>query len=754
MKSKLHLTLGVVFACTSFSVAQQTSTTVWDVTPTDPITPGNWSVGPWTAGVPTTDSLAGILNGDTVTLSAAAPDPLEQLLISGGSTLNLNALVEVQGTNGIAAVPPDPAVPATGLFVATGTLNVNANGQLMVNSGGNFTIGNGGAGILSLAPDGLINTDRLVTLGTTGGSAIINQTGGDIMHSTNEFRIGTGGAPVTYNLSGGTLAASFMKLGHGSNAAVTVNQSGGEVTVELDEKLTNTALAIGWDGSAGGSATYNLSDGTLTALAARTRIGIGNNGPRTQLFNQTGGTATLSKLEIGEKVVSDSTYAISGGELTVTAGAVPCIIVGSNSDGFGKFNVSGTAIVNVKGINVGNDNAASGTVTVSGGTINCTDRIRLRTGSVAMTNLFDQTGGTVNSTNRVDIGDGTKAFATCIYQISGGALNMTGGDKRILVGFGATSATGSFTMSGTAMVDANLVMGEGAGATGTINLNGGTLTTGGIQAGTGVPANQVLNLNGVTLKPRAAGNTLIAGNVTTATLQSGGVTVDSNGLSANLNAVLTGTGGLTKTGAGTLTVNSVQTYTGDTTINGGTLALPNVPAVIAPAASLTGTSVDASNVVEVTDTTGLVPGQTVTGPGFTGTVTITAVTSSTTVTASTNATSANGAGAGTFNFGALNAAARLGGIADAGTVRINGVDSRLSLATGINDTVNALFIDGTPAAAGTWGSTASAADNKNDDHFSGEGILNCHHRRRYVQRLRHLGRQLPARERCLQQGRR
>ena len=40
------------------------------------------------------------------------------------------------------------------------------------------------------------------------------------------------------------------------------------------------------------------------------------------------------------------------------------------------------------------------------------------------------------------------------------------------------------------------------------------------------------------------------------------------------------------------------------------------------------------------------------------------------------------------------------------------------------DTINQLFFDGVAQAAGTWGSTASAAANLNDTFFSGTGVLN------------------------------
>jgi autotransporter-associated beta strand protein len=56
------------------------------------------------------------------------------------------------------------------------------------------------------------------------------------------------------------------------------------------------------------------------------------------------------------------------------------------------------------------------------------------------------------------------------------------------------------------------------------------------------------------------------------TLGAGGATVNlGTGEDKTLDRVLTGAGGLTKTGAGTLTLSGANTYTGGTTITGGTL---------------------------------------------------------------------------------------------------------------------------------------------------------------------------------------
>jgi autotransporter-associated beta strand protein len=54
---------------------------------------------------------------------------------------------------------------------------------------------------------------------------------------------------------------------------------------------------------------------------------------------------------------------------------------------------------------------------------------------------------------------------------------------------------------------------------------------------------------------------------------SGGATFDTNGNNVTFASALSGTGGLTKTGAGNLVLNGINVYTGATTVNGGILSV-------------------------------------------------------------------------------------------------------------------------------------------------------------------------------------
>jgi fibronectin-binding autotransporter adhesin len=119
-----------------------------------------------------------------------------------------------------------------------------------------------------------------------------------------------------------------------------------------------------------------------------------------------------------------------------------------------------------------------------------------------------------------------------------------------------------------------------------VNLNGGVLSTARALADGGSGAS-VVNLNGGTLQ--AAASTVLLGNpgnyaLGTFNVRDGGAIVDTRGFSATigspqLHSTVVGDnatdGGLTKIGAGTLTLLGASTYNGGTTISAGTLLVNN-----------------------------------------------------------------------------------------------------------------------------------------------------------------------------------
>ena len=285
---------------------------------------------------------------------------------------------------------------------------------------------------------------------------------------------------------------------------------------------TNTSTTGVWFfvGKSGNTAngTYNLADTSA--------VDAGISG-----FAQGSGSLTVGKLWVGGAAWS------AGGTGTVNINTTGTITANSTQD-FGGGNASKAAFSLAYGP------GSSGTVNLQNGTINANSELWV---GFSGTGTFNQSGGTVNTTESLVVGNISGATGT--YNLTGGVVNA-------------------------ATVSGQLRLGANAGATGTVNLDGGTLQAPVVAKGGGTGT---FNFNGGVLRAGATGATFFGG-LTNAYVKAGGAIIDSNGFDITVSQALladtvsTG-GGLTKNGAGTLTLSGVNTYAGDTTVNAGTLAL-------------------------------------------------------------------------------------------------------------------------------------------------------------------------------------
>ena len=219
-----------------------------------------------------------------------------------------------------------------------------------------------------------------------------------------------------------------------------------------------------------------------------------------------------------------------------------------------------------------------------------------------MTGIVNQTGGRVRTVGTIDADGGNCGIhfghwpqARTFYNLSGGVLTVDRGRKLAV----ATDGTGTLRQTGGEIFCTTFDINcrANASGTGTYIMEGGELNVGagGVITGNGTAAGPyVCKLHGGTI--RATTNfTFALASTLTSTNAASNVTFDSNGYGISVTKVLSGAGGLTKAGAGTVTLSAANTYTGTTRLAGGTLAFTQTypgGALEVAAAAVQGTGTD------------------------------------------------------------------------------------------------------------------------------------------------------------------
>ena len=308
------------------------------------------------------------------------------------------------------------------------------------------------------------------------------------------------------------------------------------------------------------------------------------------LFNKTGYTLSAASAQTitttGSAVTATGVAATIGSNVTVTRAANDLITTPSGAGG----------ILNIGGAYVNSQSGSTGARTLiieKGTTVNVNNGGYLGDSS--------STIYTATNVNGITIGVGNAAAGGTLVVKPGGTVTA-GNNTQVIVGL-AAAASGTLTIDGgdvnggaiTTLSGGGTVLpaaygglrfgGSTGNTSGTriANLNGGTLTVGQVFIGAlavGSTATNTLNFNGGTLKAIISNTTFMTG-LTAANVQVGGAKINTNSFDITVgqalihDAVLDATldGGLTKSSAGVLTLTASNTYTGDTTISGGTLRI-------------------------------------------------------------------------------------------------------------------------------------------------------------------------------------
>ncbi len=274
---------------------------------------------------------------------------------------------------------------------------------------------------------------------------------------------------------------------------------------------------------------------------------------------------------------NDSAYIVNGGTVTITKSGETCLSLTLGGTGTGAIQMnSGSLFVTNPAISelignaspgifaqsggthsiatyllLGNDSGISGSYVLSGGSLWAPFVEVGNSGSGS----FSLSAGTCSVSNELDIGINGNGS----YTLNGsGLLNA----KQEVVG---DTAAASFTQSGgTNTVSNSIVLSQNEGSSGSYNLQGGLLSFGTLAKG---PGSASFNVSGGTLY--TAANSSISMPISLAA--GGNANFDTAIGTLTVSTGLSGSGSLTKIGAGLLVLSGSDNYSGGTSVTAGTL---------------------------------------------------------------------------------------------------------------------------------------------------------------------------------------
>ncbi len=505
------------------------------------------------------------INGGTLSIAtdanlgtAPASATTGSLVLNGGTlattanvTLNSDRGISLGASGGTFDVANATSLTYNGIAAGAGTLTKTDSGTMILGGVNNYS---GGTTVVAgILKDGIANTLPAATTLTVSGTGTFDLNGfaqtvagladggvttGIVTDSgaAATFTVNNSAADIFTGLIGGSLSltqsgAGTLTLGKADSysGATTISGAGTLKDGIANALPTSTTLTVGGTGTfdlngfaqtVGGLADGGVSTGTVTDGGVAATFTV-NDASANSFSGLIGGALSLTKTGAGTlTLVQASTYT---GTTTISAGTIQDGIANALPAAT-SLTVSGTGIFDLNGF----------AQTVAG----------LADGGVA-TGIVTDSGAAATFT----VND---AAASSFSGQIGGALSLT------KTGAGTLILSYADTYSGTTTIGAGTVQDGIAGAlpasttlttqgTGTFDLGGFAQIVGGL-VGTG------------TVTDSGAAATLTVNDALDNSF-SGTITDGANALS------------LIKTGVGTLTLSQPNSYTGSTTINGGTLSI-------------------------------------------------------------------------------------------------------------------------------------------------------------------------------------
>jgi len=463
-----------------------------------------------------------------------ATTALGNLALIGTGTLSLTGANTYHGTTTIAS----GAILSVGNSLALQNSSVDlSNGSLIfgttttaatfasLQGSQNLSLSNTNATPAAVALTVGGNNASTTYSGALGGLGALNKngTGTFTLSGANTYTGATNVNAGTLTITG-SLGTSGVFAG-----AITGNQTGTTLNI-TNATIYASSLTTNNTGS---TANVNISGTSSVTLSGALNINNNNGAGQAGLF-LTGGTVNANSVYIGR---GGQNY--GGG-----------VLAGATGEG---LYVNGGALNITNNLNVGGSNSGS-TMRIDSGSVTAGGTTTINTTANNRVSLIDVNGGTFTAAGGIQIGGTGTNYGELLMR--SGTLNASGitlGASGAGIGVNLLDVFGGTTYIGSGGIT---LLGSG---TPTVNFGSGTVASSPI---IGASADWASSLNATLTNSSTA---------TTTTFKAADASSTAHNIA--LGGVLSGAGGLTKTGAGTLQLTGANTYTGATTISAGILQL-------------------------------------------------------------------------------------------------------------------------------------------------------------------------------------
>ncbi|WGD29981.1 autotransporter-associated beta strand repeat-containing protein [Ancylobacter sp. WKF20] len=515
-------------------------------------------------GTTTTGSSGPIVGGDG-TWTAAASGVTNWTNSSGTTRVvsdpTLTAIFA--GTAGTVTVDATSgAVSAKGLKFETSGYTIAGDALTLLNGSTTPQVNVVGSSTTATISAPLAGSNGLEKIGD--GALVLsgaNTYTGDTTLTAGTLTVSGAGTLGTGSYAGALSLASGTTFDYGSSAAQTLS---GNITGAggLTVSGTGTLTLSGTNTYSGGT---SITGGTLVASGGSA---IGDSSAVTVA---TGGTLSVTGNETIGSLAGAGAVSLASSQTLTAGGNNNSTTFSGILSGDGAFSKAGSGTLTLSGANTftGALNLQSGTLLVN------------TTGSIASASSVNLSAGTQLTFS----GSGSKSIKVLNDGVGGtGTAFLQLGATQLTIGLGDGSGTfsGSITGSGTLtkVGTGTLTLAGTNSSTGTYRVSGGSLT---VSGGAAIADTALVTVDSGATLTLAASETIGSLSGAGSVIATGGsrvLTAGGNNTSTTFSGTLSAPGqgdslGLTKAGTGTFTLTGDSSYSGGTTISGGTLQLGN-----------------------------------------------------------------------------------------------------------------------------------------------------------------------------------